>query len=71
MKTLTQLRLEMWIDRMNERKDERKLSVKRNEEGEYCLLAETEHSIGVVFRHKTLKRIEEFVSGLYSWELRK
>lgn len=71
MKSLAQLRAEMWIDRINELLGPRKLSLKKNEEGEYCLLAETECSIGVVYRHKSLNRIEDFVSGLYSWELRK
>lgn len=69
MKSLAQLRTEMWIDCINEMLDARKLRLKKREDGEYWVCVETESTSGVIFAHRNINKIENYVYNIYVWEL--
>lgn len=70
MKSLARLRVDMYIDKVNELSDTRKLKLKRMERGEYWLCSYSgKNFLSVLFVSKSFVSIENVVTALYIWEL--
>lgn len=69
VKSLAQLRVETIIDRINDLQNKCRVKLTTNSSCEYCIVAETEYTCGVMFAHRNMYEVEKFINHIYTWVL--